>query len=153
MYPARWFYRGHEQEPTTEVALRRSASDDLYLVLAGYEVQNQEATLQVHINPLVNWIWLGVGVMLIAILLPVLRGMRERADATTVGATIFTALPDTRARRPGTTRCPLSAVRVCLLPPTLCLCRGSRLQHRPRVGDVERVAGISATARIPAQAA
>ena len=72
MYPARWFFRGHEQEPTTEVALRRSPGDDLYLVLAGYDVQIQQAVLQIHINPLVNWIWLGVGVMLIGTIVALL---------------------------------------------------------------------------------
>jgi cytochrome c-type biogenesis protein CcmF len=65
MYPARWFFRGHESEPTTEVALRRTAGDDLYLVLAGYDVQDQSATISIHINPLVNWIWLGIGVLLV----------------------------------------------------------------------------------------
>jgi cytochrome c-type biogenesis protein CcmF len=65
MYPARWFYRNHEQEPTTEVALRRGPADDLYLVLAQYDVTTQTAQLKVIINPLVNWIWFGVSVMLI----------------------------------------------------------------------------------------
>jgi cytochrome c-type biogenesis protein CcmF len=63
MYPARWFFRGREEEPTTEVALRRAFADDLYIVLAGYAVENQSATLVVKVNPLVNWIWLGVGIM------------------------------------------------------------------------------------------
>ncbi|HXT71847.1 MAG TPA: cytochrome c-type biogenesis CcmF C-terminal domain-containing protein [Vicinamibacterales bacterium] len=63
MFPARWFFRGREGEPTTEVALRRTFADDLYIVLAGYAVENQSATLVVKVNPLVNWIWLGVGIM------------------------------------------------------------------------------------------
>jgi cytochrome c-type biogenesis protein CcmF len=64
MFPARWFYRNHESEPTTEVALRRGPGDDLYIVLAGYDVQTQSATFQVTVNPLVNWIWMGVGVII-----------------------------------------------------------------------------------------
>ena len=43
MYPARWFFRGREDEPTTEVALRRGIAEDLYIVLAGYEVEKQAA--------------------------------------------------------------------------------------------------------------
>lgn len=62
-YPAKWFYRRHEQEPTTEVAIRRTLAEDLYIVLGGYEAASQSATLEVHINPLVNWIWLGFGVL------------------------------------------------------------------------------------------
>jgi len=64
MYPARWFFRGREDEPTTEIALRRSFADDLYVNLAGYELESQAAILQVTVNPLVNWIWFGVGVII-----------------------------------------------------------------------------------------
>ena len=31
MYPARWFFHKHETEPTTEVAIRRRLSEDLYI--------------------------------------------------------------------------------------------------------------------------
>lgn len=65
LYPARWYWRGREGEPTTEVAMRRTPSDDLYLVLAGFDVPSRSATLTVHVNPLVNWIWFGVGIMAI----------------------------------------------------------------------------------------
>ncbi|OFV92956.1 MAG: hypothetical protein A3H95_12745 [Acidobacteria bacterium RIFCSPLOWO2_02_FULL_64_15] len=63
MYPARWFFRKHENEPTTEVAIRRSLAHDLYLVFPSADLQTQSATLQIVINPLVNWIWLGFGVL------------------------------------------------------------------------------------------
>jgi cytochrome c-type biogenesis protein CcmF len=65
MYPARWFFFGREDEPTTEVAIRRGIGEDVYVVLAGYEAGQQEAHLLFRINPLVNWIWFGVGVMVI----------------------------------------------------------------------------------------
>ncbi|HYN08513.1 MAG TPA: cytochrome c-type biogenesis CcmF C-terminal domain-containing protein [Vicinamibacterales bacterium] len=64
MYPARWFFRGREGDATTEIALRRSFADDLYVNLAGYELETMVAILQVTVNPLVNWIWFGVGVMM-----------------------------------------------------------------------------------------
>jgi cytochrome c-type biogenesis protein CcmF len=65
LYPARWFFRKHEQEPTTEVAIRRSFAEDLYVVFAfdRQQLGSQSATLQIVINPLVNWIWLGFGIM------------------------------------------------------------------------------------------
>jgi cytochrome c-type biogenesis protein CcmF len=62
MYPARWFFNKHE-EPTTEVAIRRSFQEDLYLNMPTFEVANQTANLEIVINPLVNWIWLGFAVM------------------------------------------------------------------------------------------
>ncbi|OYW05847.1 MAG: hypothetical protein B7X11_01590 [Acidobacteria bacterium 37-65-4] len=64
MYPARWFFRGKEEEPTTEVAIRRSIPDDLYIVLAAQNAEQQSATLQIVINPLINWIWMGFGVIM-----------------------------------------------------------------------------------------
>jgi cytochrome c-type biogenesis protein CcmF len=63
MYPAKWFFHKHEQEPTTEVAIRRSMAGDLYLVLPAYDLATQAASLQIVVNPLVNWIWLGFGVI------------------------------------------------------------------------------------------
>jgi cytochrome c-type biogenesis protein CcmF len=65
MYPARWFFRKHEQEPTTEVAIRRSVPDDLYIVMAAYTVEEQSATFKIFVNPLVNWIWMGVGIIIL----------------------------------------------------------------------------------------
>jgi cytochrome c-type biogenesis protein CcmF len=63
MHPARWFFAKHEDEPTTEVAIRRAVSEDLYLVLGSYNVSTQEVTYKIVINPLVNWIWFGFAVM------------------------------------------------------------------------------------------
>jgi cytochrome c-type biogenesis protein CcmF len=63
LYPARWFFYKHETEPTTEVAIRRTVAEDLYIVLAGYEMSDQAASFQVTVNPLVNWIWFGFAVL------------------------------------------------------------------------------------------
>jgi cytochrome c-type biogenesis protein CcmF len=59
LYPARWFFRKHETEPTTEVAIRRSVSEDFYVTLASYDLGDQSASFQLTVNPLVNWIWFG----------------------------------------------------------------------------------------------
>jgi cytochrome c-type biogenesis protein CcmF len=65
MHPAKWYFRKHEEEPTTEVAIRRSFAEDLYVVMPAFEMQEQTASVEVHINPLVNWIWVGFGVLAI----------------------------------------------------------------------------------------
>ena len=65
MYPARWFYRKHESEPTTEVAIRRGFAEDLYLVMPAFSVEDQSASMGIIINPLVDWIWTGFGVLAI----------------------------------------------------------------------------------------
>lgn len=72
MQPAKWYFRKHEDQPTTEVAIRRSFAEDLYLVMAGYELQDQTASLEFHINPLVNWIWVGFGILAIGTIIALL---------------------------------------------------------------------------------
>ena len=42
----------------TEVAIRSTLKEDLYLILAGFE-QDGLATFRVLINPLVAWLWVG----------------------------------------------------------------------------------------------
>jgi len=81
LYPAKWFFRNHESEPTTEVAMRRGLADDLYLVLAAYNVESQTAVLKIVVNPLVNWIWLGVGIMVFGSIIALLPE-RSMAFAT-----------------------------------------------------------------------
>lgn len=63
MHPARWYFRKHEEEPTTEVAIRRMFSEDLYIVMAAFSIEDQTASVEVHINPLVNWVWFGFAVI------------------------------------------------------------------------------------------
>ncbi len=63
MYPAKWFFRKHEQEPATQVAIRRTPAEDLYIVLPAFDLQTQSASLQIVINPLVDWIWVGFGIL------------------------------------------------------------------------------------------
>jgi cytochrome c-type biogenesis protein CcmH/NrfF len=65
LYPARWFYDKRPDEPTTEVAIRRGFAEDLYIVLAGYDASDQSAILMVQVNPLLNWIWVGIGIMIL----------------------------------------------------------------------------------------
>jgi cytochrome c-type biogenesis protein CcmF len=57
--PAKWFFHGHEAEPTTEVAIRRSPAEDLYITLGGYDLANGTGVIKVVINPVVDWIWFG----------------------------------------------------------------------------------------------
>ena len=63
MYPAKWFFRKHEEEPTTEVAIRRGIAEDVYIVMPAFDLKDQSASLHVVINPLVNWIWVGFGIL------------------------------------------------------------------------------------------
>ena len=88
MTPAKWFFNKHEQEPTTEVAIRRAPGEDLYIVLAGYDVATQSATYAVTINPLVDWIWFGFGVLALGTGIALLpeRAFRFATDRLPAGA-------------------------------------------------------------------
>jgi cytochrome c-type biogenesis protein CcmF len=97
MYPGKHFFRKHESEPTTSVAIRRSFAEDLYVVLAFQpsDLAAQSASLQINVNPLVDWIWFGFAVMAIGTgiaLLPertyafALAKLPEAAGAATTSA-------------------------------------------------------------------
>ena len=64
MYPERRLYKA-SQQPTTEVAIRPRLNEDIYLVFAGMTEDSQRAVIQVYINPLVNWVWIGGFVMVL----------------------------------------------------------------------------------------
>lgn len=65
VFPAKWYFRKHESQPTTEVAIRRGFFEDLYVVMPAFDVPTQSASVAVHVNPLVNWIWVGFGLLAI----------------------------------------------------------------------------------------
>jgi cytochrome c-type biogenesis protein CcmF len=129
--PARWFFAKHEDQPTTEVAIRRAAGEDLYIVLAAYEVETQNATYAVTVNPLVNWIWLGFGVLALGTglaLLPerafVLAGARvPEGAATTTLMFVLLLLP---VAAPAQTVVQRSALRRQLESELMCKCGGCK---------------------------
>jgi cytochrome c-type biogenesis protein CcmF len=63
LYPEKRFYFAQNQ-PTTEVALRTFAWEDLYVILAGFE-SSKVATFKIFVNPLVMCLWLGGLVIII----------------------------------------------------------------------------------------
>jgi cytochrome c-type biogenesis protein CcmF len=70
--PERRFYKASRQ-PTTEVAIRMRLNEDLYVVFSGLtqvpEGQTAKAVISAHINPLVNWIWIGGLVLVLGTLI------------------------------------------------------------------------------------
>jgi cytochrome c-type biogenesis protein CcmF len=72
LHPARWLYRKHEQEPATEVAILRGIAGDLYVVMPAFELKDQSASLQIMVNPLVSWIWIGFCLLAIGALIVLL---------------------------------------------------------------------------------
>ncbi len=62
--PAKFMYKKMPDSPTTEVAMMHSLRDDLYLVVGNINPQTKLASFQVHINPLVSWIWFGAIILI-----------------------------------------------------------------------------------------
>ena len=69
------------QEVTSRVAIRSTLAEDLYVVLAGDDQESGKAIIQVFINPLVAWVWIGGVVMLLGTLLALVPSRVEREMA------------------------------------------------------------------------
>jgi cytochrome c-type biogenesis protein CcmF len=129
MRPAKWFFARHEQEPTSEVAIRRAPGEDLYIVLAGYEVETQTATYAVTINPLINWIWFGFGILAIGTgiaLLPerafAFAAARLPAGAVTTSLMLILLLLPATARAQSVSPVQRSEIRREMEGQLMCMC-------------------------------
>ena len=105
LYPARWSYRKHEDEPTSEVSILRSFAEDLYIAMPTYNAAEQIAQVRVTVNPLINWLWLGFGVAAIGTAIALLPETvfafavtKVPAGAVTTSMLIFALLVPVSAR-------------------------------------------------------
>ena len=62
--PAKFIYRTHPEMPTTEVAIRSTLRDDVYVIMSQVNPETKLGTFRVIVRPLVAWIWIG-GLMLL----------------------------------------------------------------------------------------
>ncbi len=62
--PKRNIYDKTPDMPTSEVGLITRASEDIYVVLNGWEGRGESATFTLYINPLTVWMWIG-GIVII----------------------------------------------------------------------------------------
>jgi cytochrome c-type biogenesis protein CcmF len=82
MEPARLFYT-RQQQPATDVAIRSTPANDLYLVLAGIDDNTGMVTFQAFLTPLVFWLWAGGLVMAFGTVIVMWPNVRERAAIAT----------------------------------------------------------------------
>jgi cytochrome c-type biogenesis protein CcmH/NrfF len=138
MTPAKWFYNKRVEEPTTEVAIHRAFAEDFYIVLGGFEVADQSAFLTFTVNPLVNWVWFGLGIMVIGSIISMLPESmfavamsRVPAGATTTMLFVLLMTPPSLlAQVQATQATPVqrSALQQELEGEIMCTCGGC---HRP----------------------
>ena len=75
MVSEKLLHRNHET-PVTEVAIRTTAWEDLYVILAGW-AEDGSATFKILVNPMVVWIWIGGVVMLLGTMIAMWPDARE----------------------------------------------------------------------------
>lgn len=64
--PAKFIYRKQPEAPTSEVAISHGFREDIYVVVGTISPDhNNIATFQIHVNPLVAWIWIGCIVLIL----------------------------------------------------------------------------------------
>jgi cytochrome c-type biogenesis protein CcmF len=71
-------------QPSTMVAIHSTLAGDLYVVFEGRNPDNDRPILKFFLNPLVNWIWIGVGIVIfgtIVALIPSLQPATRRVEA------------------------------------------------------------------------
>ena len=73
-------YAKWQQQTNSEVAIRSTLPEDLYLVLTQWQGRAGQASVKAFINPLVVWIWIG-GVVLCVGSLLCLAPLPRRAAA------------------------------------------------------------------------
>ena len=70
---------GRAQELVTDVGIRSTPREDLYVILSGLTDDLSEATFKVFVNPLMMWIWVGGGVLVAGTLIAFWPDVREES--------------------------------------------------------------------------
>ncbi|MFQ5511551.1 MAG: heme lyase CcmF/NrfE family subunit [Candidatus Krumholzibacteriia bacterium] len=74
--PEKRYYQASEQ-PTSEVALHSTLVEDLYTVFAGLSDDQERAVIQLYLNPLVAWVWIGTLVLVFGTIVTILPDAHE----------------------------------------------------------------------------
>jgi len=80
MTPEKYFHRTYQQ-PVTEVDIRHTLKEDLYVIFADWSgdwAEDARASFTVMVNPLVSWIWIGGGFFLLGGVIAFWPDRRER---------------------------------------------------------------------------
>ncbi|MBX5476846.1 MAG: heme lyase CcmF/NrfE family subunit [Clostridia bacterium] len=67
-----------EEAPYTEIAIDRGFARDLYVVLAGFQPDERRAGFKIYVNPMVDWIWGGGALLILATVFSLWPRGRER---------------------------------------------------------------------------
>jgi len=80
--PETRFYKASEQ-PSTEVALRSTLKEDLYVVFSGMQQNNSKPVFRAYLFPLVSWIWIGGAVFVLGTVICLIPSKQGRLEGRT----------------------------------------------------------------------
>jgi cytochrome c-type biogenesis protein CcmF len=81
-------------QASTVVAIHSTLASDLYVVFEGRNADTDKPIIKVFLNPLVNWIWIGVGIVIfgsIVALVPPLKPATRRVEVAAAVAEVTVA--------------------------------------------------------------
>ncbi|MDY6835667.1 MAG: cytochrome c-type biogenesis CcmF C-terminal domain-containing protein [Chloroflexota bacterium] len=82
--PEKYFHKSFSQ-PITEVAIRTTPAEDLYVILEGWDDSGADAFFRVKVNPMVMWMWIGGFVLLIGGVVSLWPNGRAKGDSGGIG--------------------------------------------------------------------
>ena len=98
--PEKRFYTA-SQQPSTIVANHSTLAWDLYVIYAGKNPDTGQPIIKVFLNPLVAWIWIGVGIVVFGTGVALVPNMTAALAASRNRATAPAATPAALAARGG----------------------------------------------------
>ncbi len=83
--PEQRAFNTSEGQTTTTVALHSTPKEDLYVVLAGVSEDSVVCQIKAFVNPLVFWVWIGSGIMILGAIITLLPERKSRQLAVGSG--------------------------------------------------------------------
>jgi cytochrome c-type biogenesis protein CcmF len=88
--PERRFYQA-SQTPSTMVALHSTLASDLYVIYEGRNPDTDKPIIKVFLNPLMNWIWIGVLIVVMGTFLALVPNLTRTPARVTVAEPVLAA--------------------------------------------------------------
>ena len=82
LYPEKRFYMDQNNQPHSEVALKSTLFEDLYMVMGDVDMETGLATIKVKINPMVTWVWLGTLMLAFGVIICINPTIPNRKNET-----------------------------------------------------------------------
>jgi len=98
--PEKRFYIA-SQQPSTMVANHSTLAWDLYVIYAGKNPDTGQPIIKVFLNPLVAWIWIGVGIIVFGTAVALVPNMTAALAASRNRVTAAAGVPEAAAARGG----------------------------------------------------